>query len=168
VTTDDPGLKPRQELILRTVVEEHIASGFVDTADERVLEPGARLAWIASKEQERTVPGVDSEHGHGCPAQRASELCGELGAGDTPDAVGPEETAHGQVMLPAAAGPAGAAGPRGPAASHPQQQPGGQQSGGQHGSMRRSISGSPPVPDPGPGAGAESYRWRSIYCLTYR
>ncbi len=26
-TTDDPGLKPRQELILRMVVEEHIASG---------------------------------------------------------------------------------------------------------------------------------------------
>ncbi|HMN99530.1 MAG TPA: heat-inducible transcriptional repressor HrcA [Miltoncostaeaceae bacterium] len=27
MSTDDPGLKPRQELILRTVVEEHIASG---------------------------------------------------------------------------------------------------------------------------------------------
>ena len=68
--------------------------------DERVLEPDARLSRVPTQQEDGTVLGLDSEHCHGCPAQVVRELRGELGAGDTPDPVGPEETRHGQVMLP--------------------------------------------------------------------
>ena len=66
-----------------------------------------------------------------------ARVCRELGAGDTPDPVGPEETRHGSLMLPAKGRGPGRNGP-GPR-DRPQQQPGGQQSGGQHGSVRGDI-----------------------------
>ena len=56
--------------------------------------------------------GFDCENCHGRSAQGVRKLRGELGAGDTPDPVGPEETRHGQVMLPAGDGTRGLAAPR--------------------------------------------------------
>jgi hypothetical protein len=50
------------------------------------------------------------KHANGRSPQPSREVCSELGAGDTPDPVGPEETRHGEVMLLREAG-GGASGP---------------------------------------------------------
>ena len=65
------------------------------------LEPDARVTRIAADEEHRAMFRLLRQHRDGGSAEPARELCRELGAGDTPDPVGPEETRHGSLMLPA-------------------------------------------------------------------
>ena len=46
------------------------------------------------------MPRLLCEHADGRAAEPARKIGGELGSGDTPDPVGPEETRHGPLMLP--------------------------------------------------------------------